>query len=145
MGFKSWKRRAGVERVESIVHSLISAEMVLSWRVCNMVCTLVWCARSIHVYPVRRKPICPVCLSAAYILLAAFFQTAPPSFARMAVQLELDAGKGEFKLDERALKLVYTPPASAGEVPPQASIQIMDKGKACDKISISSAVLLPPA
>eukprot|EP00903_Cladosiphon_okamuranus_P016114 g14871.t1 len=42
-------------------------------------------------------------------------------------KIELDAGNGEFKFDQRALKLVYIPAASTGEAPPQASIQIMDK------------------
>lgn len=46
------------------------------------------------------------------------------------VQIKMDAGQGEFKFDQQALKLSYEPPASPGEVPPQASIQIMDKGRA---------------
>eukprot|EP00752_Nemacystus_decipiens_P011314 g10054.t1 len=41
--------------------------------------------------------------------------------------INLDAGTGEFRFDQRALKLAYLPPASAAEVPPGASIQIMDK------------------
>ncbi|CAM9455731.1 unnamed protein product [Pylaiella littoralis] len=41
--------------------------------------------------------------------------------------IKLDAGGGEFKFDQQALKLSYEPPASPREVPSQASIQIMDK------------------
>lgn len=62
----------------------------------------------------------------------------------MVVQIELDAGKGEFEFDQRALKLVYTAPASAGEVPPQASIQIMDKGKFATKSQLLWYTLEPP-
>lgn len=48
----------------------------------------------------------------------------------LSVQIKMDAGQGEFKFDQQALKLSYEPPASPGEVPQQASIQIMDKGRA---------------
>ncbi|CAM9805277.1 unnamed protein product [Ectocarpus sp. 6 AP-2014] len=40
--------------------------------------------------------------------------------------IELDAGDGTFDFDKQALKLVYVPPSSAGDVG-QTSIQIMDK------------------
>lgn len=43
-------------------------------------------------------------------------------------QIELDAGNGEFKYDQLALKLLFVPPASAGGGA-EASIQIMDKGE----------------
>ncbi|CAM9495162.1 unnamed protein product [Ectocarpus sp. 12 AP-2014] len=40
--------------------------------------------------------------------------------------IELDAGDGTFDFDKQALRLVYVPPSSAGDVG-QTSIQIMDK------------------
>lgn len=49
-------------------------------------------------------------------------------FVAHVEQIELDAGNGEFKFDQLALKLLFVPPASVGGGA-EASIQIMDKGE----------------
>lgn len=64
-----------------------------------------------------------MCSHAAF--LASLNRTA---LSCLLLQIELDAGDGTFDFDKQALKLVYVPPSSAGDVG-QTSIQIMDKGR----------------